>query len=134
MVKLTFEMYHQASLVAHIVKNLPVMQETLVRSLSREYPLEREMAIHSSILAWRIPWTEEPGGLPFLSLSKLTFEMYSFVYPLPQSGYPITSPNSLVLSQGSRALLPLLATSDSSLALVPSFRDCHLNGMLASLA
>ena len=63
MVKLTFEMYHQASLVAHIVKNLPVMQETLVRSLSREYPLEKEMAIHSSILAWRIPWTGESGGL-----------------------------------------------------------------------
>ena len=63
MVKLTFEMYHQASLVAHIVKNLPVMQETLVRSLSWEYPLEKEMAIHSSILAWRIPWTGESGGL-----------------------------------------------------------------------
>ena len=48
MVKLTFEMYHQASLVAHTVKNLLVMQETLVRSLDWEYPLEKEMAIHSS--------------------------------------------------------------------------------------
>ena len=45
------------------VKNLPEMQETQVRSLDREDPLEKGMATHSSILAWRIPWTEEPGGL-----------------------------------------------------------------------
>ena len=48
-----------ASLVAQMVKNLPAMQETLVRSLGWEDPLEKEMATHSSILAWRIPWTEE---------------------------------------------------------------------------
>ena len=52
-----------ASLIAQLVKNLPAMQETWVRSLGREDPLEKEMAIHSSILAWKIPWTEEPGGL-----------------------------------------------------------------------
>ena len=46
-----------------VVKNLPAMQETQVQSLGREDPLEEEMATHSSILAWRIPWTEEPGGL-----------------------------------------------------------------------
>ena len=46
-----------------MVKNLPVMQETWVQSVSQEDPLEKEMATHSSILAWRIPWTEEPGGL-----------------------------------------------------------------------
>ena len=46
-----------------MVKNLPVMQETWVRSLSWEDPLEEGMATHSSFLAWRIPWTEEPGGL-----------------------------------------------------------------------
>ena len=46
-----------------MVKNLPVMQEIGVHSLSWEDPLEKEMATHSSILAWRIPWTEEPGGL-----------------------------------------------------------------------
>ena len=45
------------------VKNLPAMQETWVRSLNWEDPLEKTMATHSSILAWRIPWTEEPGGL-----------------------------------------------------------------------
>ena len=53
----------RASLIAQLVKNLPVMQETWVRFLGQEDPLEKEMATHSSILAWRIPWTEEPGGL-----------------------------------------------------------------------
>ena len=46
-----------------MVKNLPAMQETRVQSLSWEYSLEKHMATHSSILAWRIPWTEEPGEL-----------------------------------------------------------------------
>ena len=46
-----------------MVKNLPAKQEMWVQSLGREDPLEEEMATHSSILAWRIPWTEEPGGL-----------------------------------------------------------------------
>ena len=48
---------------AQLVKNLPVIQKTQVQFLGREDPLEKEMATHSSILAWRIPWTEEPGGL-----------------------------------------------------------------------
>ena len=48
---------------AQMVKNLPVMQETRVQSLGWEDSLEKGMATHSSILAWRIPWTEEPGGL-----------------------------------------------------------------------
>ena len=51
------------SLVAQLVKSLPAMLETWVLFLAQEDPLEREMAIHSSILAWRIPWTEEHGGL-----------------------------------------------------------------------
>ena len=50
-----------ASLVAQRVKNLPSMQETQVQSLGWEDPLEKGMATHSSILAWRMPWTEEPG-------------------------------------------------------------------------
>ena len=54
---------HYAPLVAQRLKYLPAMQETWVRSLGREDPLEKEMATHSSTLAWRIPWTEEPGGL-----------------------------------------------------------------------
>ena len=51
------------SLVVQKVKILPTVQETRVQSLGREDPLEQEMANHSSILSWRIPWTEEPGGL-----------------------------------------------------------------------
>ena len=50
-------------MVAQPVKNLPTMQETQVRPLGREDPLEKEMATHSSILSWKIWWTEEPGGL-----------------------------------------------------------------------
>ena len=52
-----------ALLVAQLVKHLPAMQETWVQSLGWEDPLEKEMATHSSILAWRIPWTEGPDGL-----------------------------------------------------------------------
>ena len=55
--------YFWASLVAQTVKNPPVMGETCVWSLGREDPLEKGKATHSSILAWRIPWTEEPGRL-----------------------------------------------------------------------
>ena len=50
-------------LVAQSVKNLPAIQETWVRSLGREHPLEKEMTTHSGILSWKIPWTEEPGRL-----------------------------------------------------------------------
>ena len=52
-----------ASHVVQFVKNLPAMQETRVQSLGQEEPLEKEMATHPSILAWRIPWTEKPGRL-----------------------------------------------------------------------
>ena len=54
---------YRVFLVPPIVKNLPIMWQTGVRSLGQEDPLEKGMATHSSILAWRIPWTEEPGGL-----------------------------------------------------------------------
>ena len=53
----------RASLVTQVVKNPPAMQEASVQSLGWEDPLEEGMATHSSLLAWRIPWTEEPGGL-----------------------------------------------------------------------
>ena len=57
--------------VAQTVKNLPVMQETWVLSLGWEIPLEKGMAIHSSIPAWRIPWIEKPGGLQFVGLQRV---------------------------------------------------------------
>ena len=55
--------YMRASLVAQTIKNLPAMQESQVQSLGQEDPLVKGMVTHFSILAWRIPWTEEPGGL-----------------------------------------------------------------------
>jgi len=54
-----------------MVKNLPVMQETQGSSLGWEDPLEKEMTTHSSILAWKIPWTEEPGGLQSMWLQRV---------------------------------------------------------------
>ena len=61
----------RASLVAQMVKNLPAMQETWVRSLGPEDPLEKEMTTHFSILAWRIPWIEEPSGLQSTGLKRV---------------------------------------------------------------
>ena len=61
-----------ASLIAQLVKNLPAMQETQVQSLGWENPLEEGMATHSSILAWKIPRTEEPGGLQSTWSQELT--------------------------------------------------------------
>ena len=63
-----------ASQVAQMVKNLPVMQETWVQSLGCEDTLEKGMATHSSILAWRIPWTEEPGGLQSMGLQRVGYD------------------------------------------------------------
>jgi len=57
--------------VAQWVNNPPAMQETQVQSLGHEDPLEKEMAPHSSILAWRISWTEEPGGLQSMGLQRV---------------------------------------------------------------
>ena len=54
--------------------NLPAIQKTWVQSLGQEDPLEEEMATHSSILAWRIPWTEEPGGLQSMGLQRVTHD------------------------------------------------------------
>ena len=60
-----------ASLVAQMVKSLPTMQETWVRSLGQEDPLEKEMATYFSIHVWRIPWTEEPGRLQFMGSQRV---------------------------------------------------------------
>ena len=57
--------------MAQMVKNLPAIRETWVLSLGEEDPLEKGMATHSSILAWRIPWTEEPGGLQTIGLQRV---------------------------------------------------------------
>ena len=59
------------SLVAHMVKNLPAVQEAWVQPLGQEDPLEKEMANHSRILAWSIPWMEELGGLQSMGLQRI---------------------------------------------------------------
>ena len=61
----------RVSLVAQMVNNLPEMQETRFQPLGWEDPLEKRMAIHSSILAWRTEWTEEPGGLQSMGLQRI---------------------------------------------------------------
>ena len=61
-------------LLAQTVKNLLAMQETWVRALGQEDPLKKEMATHSSILAWRIPWTEEPGGLLSMESQRVGYD------------------------------------------------------------
>ena len=68
----------QASLVAQMVKNPPAMQETWVQSLGWEDPLEKGTATHSSILAWRIPWTEEPGRLQSMGLQTVRHDWAAF--------------------------------------------------------
>ena len=60
-----------ASLVAQMVKHLPAMRETQVQSLGQKVPLEKKMATHSSSLAWKIPWTEEPGRLQSMGLQRV---------------------------------------------------------------
>ena len=61
-------------MVAQMIKNLPAVQETLVRSLGQEDPLKKGMATLSSILAWRISWTEETGGLQSMGLQRVEYE------------------------------------------------------------
>ena len=77
-----------ASLVAQMVKNPPAMQETWVQSLGWEDPLEKEMATHSSILAWRIPWAEEPGGLQSKGSQRVghNWVTFTFTYPSGSEG------------------------------------------------
>ena len=71
------------SLVAQRAKNLPAMQETWVWSLGWEDPLEKRMATHSSILVWRIPWTEEPGGLQSTGLQRVGHDWNGLPFPSP---------------------------------------------------
>ena len=67
--------------MAQTVKNLPAMQETQVPSLGQEDPLENGTANHSSILAWRIPWTKEPGGLQSMGLQRVYVTLGKFTSP-----------------------------------------------------
>ena len=72
-----------ASPVAQSVKNLPAVQETQVQSLGWGDPLEKEMATHSSNLAWKISWSEEPGGLQSMGLQRVGHDQVTDTYLLP---------------------------------------------------
>ena len=74
------------SLVAQTVKHVSTMRETQVQSLGREDPLEKEMAIHSSTIAWKIPWTEEPGRLQSMG-SQSRIQLREFTYLLTYTYY-----------------------------------------------
>ena len=74
--------YCWASLVAQVVKNLPAMWETWLQSLGWEDPVEKGMATNSSILAWRIPWTEEPSRLQSLGSQRVRTQLSNFHYTM----------------------------------------------------
>ena len=76
-----------ASLVAQMVKNLPAMQDAQVQSLGGEDPLEKEMATHSSILAWRIPWIEEPGRLLSMGSQRVRHNCVANTFTFTFKGY-----------------------------------------------
>ena len=81
-----------ASLVIQMVKNLPAMQETQVWSQGWEDPLEKGMATHGSILAWRIPWTEEPGGLQSMGLKRVGHDWATSTHTMACLRNPIPRP------------------------------------------
>ena len=84
--------------MAQLVKSLPAMWETWVRSLGQEDPLEKEMATYSSILAWEIPWTEEPGGLQSVWPQSHDLGTQQVQVNIPRSVYPGTRLESEELS------------------------------------
>ena len=93
-------MYNQVSLETQMVKDLPVVQETRVWSLGLENPLENGMATPSSILAWRIPWTEEPGGLQSMEsqsgIWQKRLSMQAHIFQFQNNKEPAESRASLV--------------------------------------
>ena len=82
---------HIFSLVAQRLKHLPPMWETWVRSLGRENPLEKEMVTHSSILAWRIPWTEESGGLQSMGSQRVGHDWATSLHKLKQKNVAVNN-------------------------------------------
>ena len=85
-----------------VVKNPPIMHETQVQSLGQEDPLEKEMAMHSSILAWEIPWKEEPGGLQSMGSHRVRHKWETepaprvYIYVNPNLRYSVSSGSSAV--------------------------------------
>ena len=90
----------RASPVAHMVNNLPAMQETWVWSLDQEEPLDKGIATHFSILTWRILWTEEPGGLQSMESQKLDTTERLTLHTSPIIGFPVSFIAVLWLGEG----------------------------------
>ena len=99
--------------MAQLVKNLPAIQETQVLSLGQEDPLEKEMATHSSILAWRIPWIEEPGGL----YSPWGFEQLDTTVQLTSTFTPPPAPPP-PCNSNNKAVSPEAALDDKGLGMI----------------
>ena len=93
-------MYTNTSLVAQMVKNLLVKWETWVQSLAQEDPLKKEMATRSSILAWRIAWTEEPGGLQLMGLKRIRHYWANLTLTHIHCSVPQMTPVSQCLAGG----------------------------------
>ena len=89
-----------ASLMAQMVNNLPAMQETWIQSLGGEDPLKKEMAIHSRILAWRIPWTEESGGLQSTGLQRVRHDRATNTFTSLSLPIRLLQPENLGYHQG----------------------------------
>ena len=120
-------------LVAHTVKNMPTIQETWVQSLLQEDPLEKGMATHSSILAWKLPWTEEPGGLQSTGLQKVGHEWFWLIpvacgILVPWPGMEPVPPVMKVRSLNhwtTREVLDLSFMSSNSLLVTLSWAPTH---------
>ena len=114
-----------------MVKHLPAMQETRVWSLGQENPLEKQMASHSSILAWRIPWTEEPVRLPSLGLQRVGHNWatnactcththtHTHTHRVCQVFYLFLG--QFVISQGMHPFIYIITCTDIKLVIVPSY-------------
>ena len=87
------------SSVAQMVKNLPAVQDIQVQSLDQEDPLEKGMATHSRILTWKIPWTEEPGGLQFMGSQRVRHDWVTNTFTLlsAPNGFKFIEVDAVVL-------------------------------------
>ena len=110
----------RASLGAQLVKNLPAMQETRVQSLGWEDPLEKEMATHSNILAWRITWMGEPGRLQSMGSKRVGHDWATFTFTL-------ISQMLLFWGTGQGTLLSVFMTVFDSLLSWEDFICCNLS-------
>ena len=106
----------EASLVAQMVKHLPAMREAWVWSLGLEDPLEKELSTHSSIFAWKIPWTEEPGRLQSMALQRVEHDWVTNTSPVAQMVKKLPSVREIsVISLGQKDHLQKEMATHSSI-------------------